>query len=101
MDRKCLMSIREKPNMLVIWYLTYQYVRHVLGEMLLSDRVYQVVRAGLLEEWGVIDHAMLKLLSFDDVTVDILFSTSEADYPEHLSTCAKLYLKEHQLRRAL
>ncbi len=101
MDRKCIISIRMKKNLLVVWYLIYQYSCHVMGVKILSDRVYRVVRSNLIWEWEDIDHALIHLLDKEDVLCDIIFSRYADSYPKALVTCGNLYIKEYHSRRAL
>jgi len=101
MDHKCLVSIRNKKSRLVVWYMIYQYLRHVKGVKIISDRVYRVVRLNLIWEWENICHDYIQLLDKEDVLVDVVFSRYEASYPKVLVTCGNLYLKEHNTRKDL
>ncbi len=98
MDRKCLIAIRSRTNLAVVWYMIYQYARHVEGVTFLSQRVYEVLRTQLLWSWKDITHPFIGLLDKEDVQVDIMFSNHGPSYPKVVITCGKLYIKEYQER---
>ena len=81
--------------------MVYQYVYHVKGEKIVSDRVYKVLRTALLWDWEDITHPLIKLLDKEDVMVDIKFSSHGPSYPQSLITGANLYLKEFLTRKEM
>jgi len=101
MDWKCLFAMRQAKNLIVVWYLVYQYIRHVLGIKILSDRVYLTVRKQLLWEWEEINHPYKDILSKEDVICDIPFSAHGPSYPTSVITGGALYLKEFHSRQCL
>jgi len=101
MDRKCLIAIRKRNNLAVVWYMLYQYARYVEGVQLVSDRVYKVMRSTLLWNWNEITHPFLELLDKEDVECDIKFSNYGPSYPKVVITCANLYIKEYWQRKKL
>jgi len=99
MDWKCIRAIRRNKNLLVIWYLVCQYLSNVKGERILSLRLCEVIRCRLIWHWDEITDKKIKLLSKEDVTARIIFSTSELDYPGVIVAASNLYLREWNERR--
>lgn len=91
LDAKAQGFIKDKPNLMIPWFLMASYLYYHENESMFSDEYYDALSKELLLKWDEVEHSHKHLITKDDLMAGSLYKLKKWDYP-WLCRDAALYL---------